>query len=65
MTSKTAVTHFVLLFLPILVVCLIVNFLIELWSATHPGVDWLASVAAAILLDGVFTFLQTRKQREP
>ncbi len=63
MISKTAVTHFALLFLPLLIVCLIVNFLIELWSTSHPGVAWLPSVGATIVLDAILTFLQTRKHR--
>jgi len=62
MNIRKLIPHFALLLLPLFFVGLIISFLIELWTADHPGVDWTLAVLITLGLDVVLTFLQNRRQ---
>jgi uncharacterized protein YacL len=64
MFTKKRIIFFIVLFLPMLIVSALLNFAYSLNSHDYIQVNWLIVILLAIVMAVIFTWMQTRKDKE-
>jgi hypothetical protein len=64
MFNKKHIVSFSILFLPMLIVSALLNFVYSLNAHDYIQINWLIVILLAIVLDAFFTWTQTRRDNE-
>ncbi|RPI06521.1 MAG: hypothetical protein EHM64_02580 [Ignavibacteriae bacterium] len=64
MFTKKQIVFFSILFLPMLILSTLLNFVFSLNVHDYVEVNWFIVIILALVLDAFFTWTQTRKDKE-
>ena len=64
MFKKKLIAYFIVLFIPMLIVSTLISLVYSLQVHEYIQINWLIVILLAIVMDGFFTWMQTRKDKE-
>lgn len=64
MQKRRFLVHFIILFIPMFFVSALLNFVLTLNISDYIQMNWLIVILLAIILDILFTYIYTRKDKE-